>query len=70
MGCAMQQIAELVTALAALGAVGVSIWNSKRIKEVHLLINSRMDELLRVSGIASRAEGVQQGREDAMKENR
>lgn len=36
--------------------------NSKAIQEVHLSINSRMDELLKSSKAESKAEGKEEGR--------
>jgi hypothetical protein len=59
-------IASMVSALAALGAVVMSYRNSKKIQEVHIDINSRMTELLRVSGQTAHAEGVVQGRGEIM----
>ena len=44
------------TITALIGVVGIYISRS-----THLLINSRMDELLRVAQIAARAEGVAAG---------
>jgi hypothetical protein len=47
--------------------VGLLAWRSSRkngeaVKEIHLLMNSRLDELLRVSKANSKAEGVVEGR--------
>ncbi len=58
-------VVTLVSAIAAIVAAAGSYFNSRRIHEVHVAINSRMDELLRVSGIAARAEGVTMGRRDS-----
>lgn len=38
--------------------------NSKAIQEVHLSINSRMDQLLKSSKAQSKAEGIEQGRKE------
>jgi hypothetical protein len=54
-------IGSLVASLASVGAVISSFLNRKKIQEVHVGINSRMDELLRQKGIASRAQGRQEG---------
>jgi hypothetical protein len=54
-------IGSLVASLASVGAVISSFLNRKKIQEVHVGINSRMDELLRQKGIAAHAEGKQEG---------
>jgi len=46
------------SALTAAGAAVLSWRNKGAIQQVHVSINSRMDELLRVTAIASRAEGI------------
>ncbi len=51
-------------AVASVAAATISAWNSSRIHEVHVAINSRMDELLKSTGTAARLEGVTQGRRD------
>jgi hypothetical protein len=63
-------IASIVAALAAAGALAVSIDNKVRIKDVHISINSRMDQLLQERGKSSKAEGVTQerARQDAVDE--
>ncbi len=53
-----------ISALAALGAVAMSFWNSRKIREVHISINSRMDQLLQARGDASEAKGLEQGRSE------
>ena len=60
---ALGEIAQLITALAACGALVVGWLNSRKIQAVHVDINSRMTELLQVTGNAARAEGIQQGRD-------
>jgi hypothetical protein len=42
---------------AAFGAFVTSLLNRNKIQQVHLSINSRMEELLKQKGIASKAEG-------------
>jgi len=61
----LEDVASIITALAALGAVAVSIWNSRKIQAVHVDINSRMDQLLKVSTSEARVSGIAQGRKDA-----
>lgn len=51
---------QWVVALAAVGALAVSIYNSQQIGSVHVLINSRMTELLDLTQKASKAEGVKE----------
>jgi hypothetical protein len=55
---------QIVIAAAAVGALLTSIYNSTRIKQVHLLINSRLTELIDLTRISSLAEGLKQGREE------
>ncbi len=50
-------IAQLITAFAALGAVAASIRNGRKIEIVRLEVNSRMGQLLKVTGEAERAIG-------------
>jgi len=56
------EIAQLITAIAALGAVLMSVRNGHKIQEVHLSINSRMDELLKAASEAARAAGATEER--------
>jgi hypothetical protein len=55
-------IAALIGAIAGLGGFIGSMHNSKKISEVHLSINSRMDQLLEERGMTSRALGVEEER--------
>jgi hypothetical protein len=59
----VDDIIRVVTAFASLGAVLLGAMNSRKIREVHISINSRMDQLLQARGEASRAEGVEQERQ-------
>ncbi len=56
----ISEIASILTALAALGACVLSWINRGKIQEVHLSINSRMDELLREAKAAAHAAGAAQ----------
>jgi hypothetical protein len=58
---------QLVTALGAIGAVVTSLINRNKITQVHMQINSRLTELLDATRKASRAEGVEQGRNEGKK---
>lgn len=60
----LASIASLISALTALGAMIMSARNAKKIQEVHVSINSRMDQMLRMQGDASEAKGLQQGRDE------
>lgn len=57
-------IAIFMTAIAALGALAVSVFNMFQINTVHVLINSRMTELLELTQKASKAEGYKQGQSE------
>ena len=65
----MHDIVEGVTALAAVGAVLVSFFNSRKIQQIHILFNSRMDQLLTLTATSARANGVVQGRKDLQDEH-
>lgn len=54
---------QVFAAVAALGAVAVSILNSYKINEVHVLMNSRLDELLDLTTKAATAAGFKAGQE-------
>jgi hypothetical protein len=58
----IDNVLRIMTAVAACGAVIMSIINSFKIREVHVSINSRMDQLLEQKGLASRAEGAAEER--------
>jgi hypothetical protein len=60
----MFEVATMISALAAVGALVVSVVNAVKIKRVHVSINSRMDQLLSERGIAERALGLQEGRDE------
>lgn len=56
----LADVSQFITAIAALGAVLMSARNGRKIEEVHLSINGRMDELLKVTSEAQHALGVKQ----------
>ena len=56
--------AHAVVALAAVGALLVSIHVAVAVKEVHVMMNSRFTEMLELTRDASKAEGLKQGREE------
>jgi hypothetical protein len=66
-GCYMEPLAALIVSVAtlitAIGAVVVGIINSNRINDVHVSINSRMDQLLLAHGKEMKAEGVKEERD-------
>ena len=68
----MEGAAALVIAIAtlitSLGAVIIGMKNASRIQDVHVSINSRMDQLLKATGEAERAVGVTQERNRKVEE--
>lgn len=63
----MSDAIPLIVASAAVAAVLVSIWNTIKIREVHVLVNSRLTELLTITRDASKAEGLKEGRDENRK---
>lgn len=61
---------KIIIAVTAAGALAVSVYNASQINNVHISINSRMDQLLLERGKSSKAEGVSQerARQDAIDE--
>lgn len=60
----MVEFAAVVSAFAAvLAAVGTFV-TARRIQDVHVSINSRMDQLLTLTAEAENAKGVIQGRSE------
>jgi len=60
----VSEIASICTALAAMGACVLSWVNKGKIQEVHLSINSRMDQLLKEARDAAHAAGASQQRNE------
>ena len=62
----IEGIASLILAaatfIAALGAFMTSLKNSRAVKEVHLSMNSRLDELVALTRAKAWGEGLAQGR--------
>ena len=56
-------IVAVATLITAIGAVIIGIINSFRINDVHVSINSRMDQLLLAHGKEMKAEGVKEERD-------
>ena len=56
------EAASIVVALTSTIAAIVSLRNMKSIEQVHISINSRMDALLKASGVAEFSKGLEQGR--------
>jgi hypothetical protein len=52
------EIAQLITAAAAILAVVQSMRNGKKIEDVHISIDGRMDQLLEVSKKVAHSAGV------------
>lgn len=57
-------VTRLLIAIAAFGSLIVSIYNTTQILEVHLVVNSRLTELLKLTGEAALAKGLKEGREE------
>jgi hypothetical protein len=58
----LDKIASITGAIGAIGAVIVSYLNFRKIGEVHIQINSRMDQLLKTTGLLGKAEGKVEGK--------
>lgn len=58
----IDKLATIVGALSAFGALIVSYVSLSRVRELHIIINSRMSELLKATGLASKAEGREEER--------
>jgi hypothetical protein len=54
-------IAALPPTMVAAGAVFMGMSNQRGIKDLHVSVNSRMDQLLEQKGLASKAEGLKEG---------
>ena len=67
---ALRQTAAVAAIFAALGGIigtTVTVVNFFRIKEIHVLFNSRMDQILELTKTVSRAEGrASQLRDDSV----
>lgn len=51
---------EWVHTAVLLIVAGIGYWNSRSIKEVHVMVNSRLSELLALTKKSSHAEGVKE----------
>ena len=54
-------IAAIPPTMVATGAVYLGLKNNRGIEDLHISVNSRMDQLLKEHGIASKAEGRREG---------
>lgn len=63
------QVTEIILACAtlvsAVSALVVGVMNSLKIENVHLSINSRMDQLLASSALVAHSEGREEARKEA-----
>lgn len=55
-----RNITQWLIAVAAIGALGMSIYTSLQVNEVHILFNSRMTEFIELTQKSSKAEGVKE----------
>ncbi len=60
----IEQTALLITSLSALGGLAVAAISMSRIQTLHVLINSRLDQLLTSSRALSHAEGREEMRKE------
>jgi hypothetical protein len=56
------EYSSIVTGLLALAATFVSYLNNRQIKQIHVSINSRMDQLLSLTADSSHAKGIEDAR--------
>ena len=61
-------IVSVATLITSVSAVVLAVRNSNKIQDVHLSINSRMDQLLSATGAAERAAGITQERNRKIEE--
>jgi hypothetical protein len=62
MEAATALIISIATLVTAVGAVVIGIVNARHLNEVHIAINSRMDQLLLAHGKEMKAEGITEER--------
>lgn len=58
----MAIIASIPPTLAAIAALVLGIRNGRKVSDLHVLVNSRLTELLDSSSSAARAQGKEEGR--------
>jgi hypothetical protein len=63
-------IVAIPTTLTALASLIVSLRNGRKIEQVHLATNSKMDKLLSVTGASEKAKGMKEGLEQGRGETR
>lgn len=60
-------LAQFITALAALGGMLISWRNLHKIEQVHIATNSMKDALVTAAGQVGHAEGLEEGRAEKPK---
>ncbi len=65
----LSAIAELITAIAAIGALVSSLFLHGRVQSVHLQMNSRLDQLIGTVKQVERAAGILEGKRQQLAEN-
>jgi hypothetical protein len=63
-------IVAIPTTVTALAGLVVSLRNGRKIEQVHVATNSKMDQLLEVTGASEKAKGVIEGREQGRGQTR
>lgn len=66
----VDKLTTLIGALASGVAAIASYMNLRKIREVHVQINSRMDQLLKATGLLGKAEGKAEGRAEIKEEQK
>ena len=66
----VDKLTTLIGALASGVAAIASYMNLRKIREVHVQINSRMDQLLKATGLLRKAEGKAEGRAEIKEEQK
>ena len=64
----LHELAEWLIAISSLGALIFSIVNKRAINEVHLTLNSRLSQLIKVTAASAHAEGRLEGVEAGRQE--
>ena len=59
----------IIAAISALPSVLTTLFAIRKVEELHVSVNSRLTELLKVAIAAARAEGHIEGRKEAEKAN-
>ncbi len=67
LGMTFTELALLLNASAAVGAMIMSIRNGRKIQNVHVDLNSRLSELLKITHDSAFSAGIKQERDDNLR---